>query len=830
MAASTPLLRIARRAFLRDRWRALLVVVLIALPVAGITTAASLLQTAIPTPTERAVRTMGMADLLVAPLGPNGREELLPLLPDGSRMEPMGYEGDRAVLGGVSHAIEGRYVDLGGLGAGMATLLDGRLPGAPDEVAISTPLAARAAVGIGGTLELESRGTARVVGIVEDPRSLARLLVVGDPTLATASDRVPQWLVALPPGVSEEVVATDIGDALDPMVDDWDQPMFEAITRAVASEASQDFTVLVVLLGSLALVESALVAAAAFAVGIRRRQRELGVLGAAGATPRQLAGSVLAEGLVAGLVAVAAGIGVGLLLAWLLSLRLDDLTGSRAGPLELDPVVLLVAACVGLAAATIASAVPAWGASRLPTLGALSGRRPPSTPAHRLLLFGLALVVIAFACTAVAPMTGRTSDVLPLALLVAGAVTGVLGFGACSPWLLERLEGVARRLPLAPRIALRDTARARTRNGPIVTAVLASVAATIALSAVLASQEARSQSFWRPTVASDSLMIQGNEAAGARVAQELGAIGHGPDRWAHGPDGSWDYEIVMPLLHPNPAADTVDHGAGFLVGDERLLIAYHGEVALDAFRTGATVVLESPEEDPEFDVTGSTGTVARTDWDEYGNGRRTELGEVTVVRVPARGDTMMATMAVMPSATARSFGLVLDDEQTQYLVRLDHEVTQADLDRAGAVATAVDPQAYINGPLPPPDPMIGFRLLMLAAAILAALTVTGVAVALGEAEARADQRTLLALGAAPGSRRRMTASRAAVIAALAGLLAVPAGLLPVWGVLVPLEWPMVVPLPEVVGALVVLPLAAIAGGLLLGRPLPAWAALRDHDT
>jgi len=34
-----------------------------------------------------------------------------------------------------------------------------------------------------------------------------------------------------------------------------------------------------------------------------------------------------------------------------------------------------------------------------------------------------------------------------LALLSVGAVTGVLGFGACSPWLLERLEGVARRLP-----------------------------------------------------------------------------------------------------------------------------------------------------------------------------------------------------------------------------------------------------------------------------------------------------------------------------------------------------------------------------------------------
>jgi hypothetical protein len=66
-----------------------------------------------------------------------------------------------------------------------------------------------------------------------------------------------------------------------------------------------------------------------------------------------------------------------------------------------------------------------------------------------------------------------------------------------------------------------------------------------------------------------------------------------------------------------------------------------------------------------------------------------------------------------------------------------------------------------------------------------------------------------------------------VIAVLAGVLAVPAGLLPVWGVLVPIGWPIVVPIPEVLAALLVLPAAAVAGGLLLSRPLPEWAARRD---
>ena len=106
-------------------------------------------------------------------------------------------------------------------------------------------------------------------------------------------------------------------------------------------------------------------------------------------TPRQMAGSVLAEGVLAGAAAVVAGIVLGLAAAWLISLRLDDLTSQRTGSLVIDPVTLLLAGLVGLTAAVIASAVPAWGAARLPTLVALSGRRPPATPARRLLVFGI---------------------------------------------------------------------------------------------------------------------------------------------------------------------------------------------------------------------------------------------------------------------------------------------------------------------------------------------------------------------------------------------------------------------------------------------------------
>ena len=816
--------RVARRSLLRDRWRAVLIVVLIGLPVFGIATAALLLETALPTPAERAIRAMGRADLQVQPIGQFGRTELSALVPVGSTLEPIWQAGDRVVLAGSRPGVSVSFLDSDGLAAGMLTLIDGRVPAASDEVALSAALASLSGTGIGGTLHLEEQGSVRVVGRVEDPRNLSRLAVLGQATLAEAPDLVPEWLVVLPPGVSADTIASDIASAVDPAFADTGQPMFDVVTRAQASEASETFVTLVVMLGSLALVESALVAAAAFAVGIRRRQRELGLLGAVGASPRQLAASVLAEGLVAGIAAVVAGIGLGILVAWLISLRLDDLTGQRAGSLELEPVVLVLAGFVGLAAAVIASSIPAWGAARLPTLVALSGRRPPSTPARRLLALGVVLIVFALGCSLAAPLTGSTGQAVPLLLLVIGAVTGVLGFGACSPWLLERLEGPARRLSLAPRVALRDTARARTRNGPIVTAVLASVAATIALASVLASEQAHSMTYWRPQVSSDSMTVfAASEAAGARVAQDLGAVGAGPERWAIDPDGG-GYAVVMPLLHPDEEDDMPETSMDIVVGDAALLTAYHGEAGVDALAAGDVVVLQAAMQP----VTGSRATVVRYD----GSGGSRTLGTIGVSVVLLRDDwatpdEYMGSRAVMTPATAQSLGAGVDPGGAQYLVRLDHDVTQADMERAARIATSVDAGAYVSGPLPPSDPMLPFRLLVLGAALIAALTVTGIAVALGEVEARPDQRTLLALGAPGGLRRRITASRGFVIAALAGLLAVPAGLLPVWGVLLSLGWPVVIPVPEIVGALVILPLAAVLGGLLLGRPIPEWSARRD---
>lgn len=825
MSGARPLIRVARRSLLRDRWRALLIVILIGLPVAGITTTALLVSAGVPTAGERATQLIGRADLGAQPEGSGaraGRAELAALLPRGAILEAAWRQSDRVMNAEHRPSIDVLLADIDGLAKGMLTIVEGRAPSATDEVAISAPLASDLGVGMGEALELEVLGTKRVVGLVEDPRSVARDIALTAPQLAEEQVHEPAWLVDLPDGASTEDVANTVASA--EVADGSGEPLFQVWSREAAGQAG-DWFPLILSMGMLALLATGLVASAAFAVGIRRRQRELGLLGAVGASSGQLAGAVLAEGLVAGSLAVVAGLAAGVGLAWLVGVPLDDIAGHRAGAVDIDPVVLLVAGVVGLAAALIAAMVPAWTAARQPTLLSLSGRRPPSAPARRLLVVGLGLVAIAAACIAVGILLADPEgSLLSTLVLLVGAVASVLGFGACSPWLLERLERPARRLPLAARVALRDTARARTRNGAIVTAVLACVVVTIALATILASGRAHAEASWRPDVALDSLMVRGRETetVGPRVAQALGAVGWGADRWAL-EDEDLRFELVMPLRSPDEHGDT-EASAYIVVGDEHLLTAYHGGSALQAFRDDAVVWLES--DSPALAVTGSEARLVR-----WAGDHAEVVATVPVTVAPYAADRRLAedehatSRVVMSEGTAAAVGIPVEPAQgLQYLVRLDHHVTAADVDRADRAAAAVDASTYISSPLMPPDQMLPVRLGLLVASLLAALTVTGIAVALGEAESRPEQRTLLALGAPRGLRRRITGARGLVIVALAGALAIPAGLLPALGVVRQQGYPVALPWPEIAIALVGLPLAALAGGLLLGRPLPEWSA------
>jgi putative ABC transport system permease protein len=827
---------VARRDISRHRLRSVLVVALIALPVAAMVAGTAIYRTTQSTPERDDIARMGRADLIA--FGAS-RETLAQYVPASSSLEPnVSTEGQIVVPGG-RPGVTIRALAVDGLATGILNLVDGRAPKGSGEAAITAAVGKLSNVSIGGQIELGDGRSVTVVGLVENPMYLGDRSVVLDPAVADFDPELATWLIGLPPGADPEAIVAAVTD-----------PATGAQQISIQSRLSSRITVIgedsgsasILILGSLALVEAALIASAAFAVSIRRRQRELGLLAATGATPRQLAGTVLIEGAILGLVACVAGVVLGFIGAFGLTPFLDDLTQRRNGPLVVDGLGLIGPVAIGFLAAMIAAIVPARTVARVPVLLALSGRRPPHAPARRTLWFGLAAVGLSAAMTVVgATMRNAGGDTLSILLLIGGAVLSTLGFGACGPWLLEKLEAVTSRLPLAGRIAFRDTARGRSRSSPIVTAILAGCAAAIALGAWQTSRDEENLRGWVPGLYPDQLAMTGPGSAAAEAGKVLrgepGVIDGTLMEYLGYDDPNVLIEYQLPDATDNDGKliNTRDQCSNCNPGFDALQVyrpapatpdilrMAHAESAIADLAKGDAVVLS---------YRAATATkleiLLYRDPSGAGNVERITL-PVRLIRVPVVGGRLPDLF--LPDKTIRELGLVVpkqtgEFEPPPYVVRYDHQVTDADVAHAQEVASRY-PDTFALIDTPPVRQGAEFRLVIMALVLLFAVSVTGIAIALGEAESRPEQRSLLAIGADPRLRRRIAGARAAVLALLAGILAVPAGLLPIWGIFVSRGSPIAVPTLEIAGAVLALPLLAVFASWLLSRPIPDWNAFRN---
>ena len=119
-----------------------------------------------------------------------------------------------------------------------------------------------------------------------------------------------------------------------------------------------------------------------FSIVLGQRTRELALLRAVGASPRQVATSVLVEALLVGVVASAVGIGAGLLIAGILQGILAQ--GGFELPdqaLALTGQTAVAALVVGIGVTMVSAVAPARRAGRHPT-GRRHGRGAPAAGAR----------------------------------------------------------------------------------------------------------------------------------------------------------------------------------------------------------------------------------------------------------------------------------------------------------------------------------------------------------------------------------------------------------------------------------------------------------------
>ena len=904
-------LRLARRDAWRAKGRSLLVLLLIAVPVGAVAGVDIYSQASAALRTERAQALAGLGTLADARLfpadaasvrqgvfgtpmstgdtvrTPADRAAVLAALPPGSRVVDAGSAAStilEAGSWGITASVVVQDVD-DPLLAATWRVRDGRLPAARDEIALTSLAARRLHAGVGSTLAWQGidtaagRGSLTVVGVADPPLAGAGAYAGQDGVVAPGTLPVdPQYaglqllasvpggldwsgvrrlnavgvvvqsravLGSPPPFCATDVLCLDSGPA--PRA----APIEDSSTSYDPAQTAAQIAVGLVVV----ILQIALLAGPAFAVQLRRRQRELGLVGASGGDAATLRRTVLASGVVLGVVGAALGVALAWTSIWLTGgafpfQPLADI-GNYVGVPPLPPELLGIAA-VGALAAVVAALVPAVVAGRGDVVDTLRGRRalPPirrGVPVLGLLLGAAGVGLVAYGVS-------RYDGVV----IGIGIVVGELGLLVVMPALVAWLSKPAGRLPLAPRLAVRDAGRHRMRTTAAAVAVAAAAAGATGAAAIAATSALLASGTGVAYPEGSRIVFVNNQldekgvpvpTSDADVAAALASIGRALPGSATSvltelvPQGTLATGATISCVEPDvPVPSTPATGctprptrSGSFLGSPLVLVRDPASLATllgplapvdearEALERGEVLSLGDNAVDAQGRVTLSIDTI-----DEQGvatSQRQVRLPAYAVATGAAPAQFLVGPAALeagrpLAGATAQGASIAV--------------VLPAEPDR-GDAPTAIDRLAlqFVKdglGGLGYGDPggtsSLDALILGAAAAVTAVVAVlVGLMVtSLALVDGRADSRTLASVGGPPGLRRRVAASSAGFVTLLGCTTGVASGLVASW-VLSPLFGPAgdraqhVFAVPwMVMGALVVVvPLLTAAAAYLTTR-------------
>lgn len=217
-------------------------------------------------------------------------------------------------------------------------------------------------------------------------------------------------------------------------------------TAAPGAGASR--SLLVLLAGSLSgivLLITGFVMASALAVAIGGQRRDLALMRAVGATPKQIRRLAAAQSTVVAAVAVAPGVGLGYLLAGQFRGLLADrgVIPSQL-PLTFSPLPALAAIVLMILAVQVSARCSAWRTSRMPATEAVAeSRSEPRNPSRVRTRIGVVVIVVATVMSAL-PLFSRT--VLGATATSLAGIIGAIGLALAGPALVRGIGGAAARV------------------------------------------------------------------------------------------------------------------------------------------------------------------------------------------------------------------------------------------------------------------------------------------------------------------------------------------------------------------------------------------------
>ncbi|WP_433263387.1 ABC transporter permease [Actinosynnema sp. CS-041913] len=284
----------------------------------------------------------------------------------------------RVVAGGVLDAL-GHNWDAAALTP--FTLRDGRAPARGDEVVLDADLARRAGVAVGGRVEVMTTSTPveyQVVGVAAPAGKDGLAKQSGLYFTEERADRLsgtPGRYHAI--GVLADDGAADLAERIEKALagdnvtvvsgGDRGTVEFAAVgqSRVMLSAISASF-------GGIALLVAVFVVAGTLTLSIEQRRRELALLRAIAATPRQIKKLIGVETTMVAGVAAALGAGAGIFVGgWLRDAFAAIGVIPHDFSLSVGPLPLLAAFLLGLGAARLAASVAARRPARIPPTEAL---------------------------------------------------------------------------------------------------------------------------------------------------------------------------------------------------------------------------------------------------------------------------------------------------------------------------------------------------------------------------------------------------------------------------------------------------------------------------
>ena len=377
---------------------------------------------------------------------------------------------ENVTVSGSATPVDLRAQDPHGVyGRPMLHLVSGRYPVGPGQAAVTAAVATIFNLKIGSTWTANGRSL-HVVGLVENPKDLE-----------DAFGLVAPGQVSSPTGLTLLFNASrDQASNFKPP-DGTVQGMSSAAGIGGRQQRNQALAVL--LLATVGLIFIGLLCVAGFTVMAQRRLRALGMIGAIGATDRQVRRVMSANGFAVGVVGAALGVLVGLL-TWLgLTPAFETLVGHRYNPLALPWWAIVAGAFLAILCSLAASWWPARAVARRPIVEALSGRPAPPQPAHRFALSGAAIAAAGFVSLVFARGTKHP-------LIVAGVVATTVGMLLLAPLGIRVLAAFASRAPVAVRLALRDLVRYQVRSGAALAAASLAIGIAATITVLTAAQQA----------------------------------------------------------------------------------------------------------------------------------------------------------------------------------------------------------------------------------------------------------------------------------------------------------------------------------------------------